>query len=76
MRVNFCDFDKEEGGSSDADVRTYWCKKLRIFRNLWCVRTDKKGGGLNQCGYFPEKRRINFCDFEWTYFMDGPYSIL
>jgi len=25
-----------QGGSSDADVRTFWCKKLRIFRNLWC----------------------------------------
>jgi len=25
--------------SSDADVRTFWCKKLWIFQNLWCVRT-------------------------------------
>jgi len=21
-----------------------------IFRNLWCVRTDKEGGDLSQCG--------------------------
>jgi len=30
--------------SSDVDVRTFCCKKLRIFRNLWCVRTDKPEG--------------------------------
>jgi len=30
-------------GSSFADVPTLWCKKLRIFRNLWCVYTDKRG---------------------------------
>jgi len=28
-------------GSSDANVRTFWCKNHRIFRNLWCVRTGK-----------------------------------
>jgi len=33
----------EKPSSSDADARTFWC--IRIFRNLWCVRTDKKGGG-------------------------------
>jgi len=32
---------EDKGGSSDADIRTFWCKKLRIFRNLWRVRTDK-----------------------------------
>jgi len=37
--------DKGKGVSSDADVRTFWCKNLRIFRNLWYVRTDKGGGG-------------------------------
>jgi len=25
-------------------------QKLRIFRNLWCVRTDK-GEGVSQCGH-------------------------
>jgi len=29
------------GGSSDVDVRTFWCKSHRVFRNLWCVRMDK-----------------------------------
>jgi len=33
---------REEGGSSDADVCTFWCKKYRVFPNLWCVRTDKR----------------------------------
>jgi len=27
-------------GSSDADVRTFCCKRLRIFWNLWYVRTQ------------------------------------
>jgi len=30
-----------ERGSSDADVHTFWCKNLRIFQNLLCVRMDK-----------------------------------
>jgi len=36
---------RTRGGSSDADVRTFWCKKLWIFRNLWCVPTDKGNRG-------------------------------
>jgi len=30
-------------GSSDADVRNFSCKKVRIFWNLLCIRTDKEG---------------------------------
>jgi len=33
-----------ERGLSDAGVRTFWCKKLRNFQNLWCARTDKVRG--------------------------------
>jgi len=34
----------------------FWCKKLRIFRNLWCVRTDK--------GVEPVRtREVNFSRF-------------
>jgi len=40
-------FGQGRGGSLDADVRTFGHKKLRIFRNLWCVRTDKRGRGLS-----------------------------
>jgi len=36
---------RKGGGSSDADVRTFRYKKLRIFRNFWCVRADMWGGG-------------------------------
>jgi len=45
--------DKGGGGSSDVDVRTFWCKKHRIFWNLWRVRTDKGRRGpffANLCG--------------------------
>jgi len=38
--------DKGERSSSDADIRTFWCKKLRISLNLWRVRTDR-GRGVN-----------------------------
>jgi len=31
-----------EGGSSDADVRTMWCKKLRFFK-IYVISTRKKG---------------------------------
>jgi len=31
--------DKERGSSSGADVRSFRRKKLRIFPNLWYVRT-------------------------------------
>jgi len=51
-----------EGGYSEADVRTFWRKELRIFWNLWCIRTDKgiepvrifcgqgRGGSIFLCG--------------------------
>jgi len=63
----------DKGSSSVVDVRTFWCKKLQIFRNLWCVRTDKVGGGLSKYGHFADKGMgVNFCDFVRTSFMDGP----
>jgi len=36
-------------------------KKIRIFRNLWYVRTDK-GEGVEQCGHFMDKG-VNFSRF-------------
>jgi len=59
-----------KGGSSDADVRTFWYKKRRVFRNLWCVRTDKEGEGLSQCGQ--GGKGLIFRDFVRTSFMNGP----
>jgi len=46
---------KREGDSSDADVCTFWRKKLRIFRNLWCVRTDKGGRASVDIGHLADK---------------------
>jgi len=58
-----CGHFAEKGDSSKSDVRTFWYK-LWIFRNLWCVRTDK--GGVSQCGQ--GRKRVNFSR---TSFMDG-----
>jgi len=67
--------DKGRKGSSDADFRTIWCKKLRTFRNLWCVRSDKGGRGVDPvqtfCGRGKERGSI-FRYFVRTSFMDGP----
>jgi len=43
----------------------FGAKKLWIFRNLWCVRTDKGGGELSQCGQFVDKEggTVNFLRF-------------
>jgi len=61
--------DKERRGSADANVRTFWWKKLQIFR---CERTDSVGGGLSQFGYFSDKGggESTFLDFVRTSFMD------
>jgi len=62
-------------GSSVADVRTFWCKKIRIFQNLWNVRMDKREGprGVESARSFSDKGGGSiFCDFVRTSFMDGP----
>jgi len=48
----------------------FGAKRLRIFRNLWRVRTDR---GLSQCGHFSDKYReeVNFTRFLRRFFMDG-----
>jgi len=44
-------------GSSDADVRTFWCKKCRIFWNLWCVSSPhgQRGKGVEPVRTFWKK---------------------
>jgi len=50
--------------SSDVDVRTFLCKKHRIFLNLQCLGTDKEKGELSQCGHFADKGGgVNFSRF-------------
>jgi len=51
---------RRDGGSSYVDVRTFWCKKLRIF-SKYMVYPHGQG----------EMGSI-FCDFVRTSFMDGP----
>jgi len=65
-----CPVQTRRRGSSGANIRTFWCKKLRIFRNLWCVHTDK--GGLSQCRHFSDKGEGSiFNGLVQTSFMDG-----
>jgi len=60
-------------GSSDVDLRTFWRKKHLVFRNLWSVPTDKKGGGLDQYGHFADKEGgINFSRFFADVFYGRP----
>jgi len=49
-----------ERSSSNEDVRTFWCKKLRIFRNLWCVRTDKGVNFLRFCAKVLDGRLLTW----------------
>jgi len=58
---------------SDADVRTFWDKKILIFRN-WCVRTDKGGGGSSADILRTTRRGSIFRDFVRKSFMDGPLN--
>jgi len=37
---------------SDADVRTFCCKKLKIFRKFWVSPYGKGRGRLRQCRHF------------------------
>jgi len=68
------------GGGVVLQMRTsaLWCKILRNFRNLWCVRTDKGRGGLSQCGHFVNKvvGVSIFRDFVQMSFLDGPWPEL
>jgi len=70
--------DKGIGGSLDVDIRTFWCKKHRIFRNLWCVRTEKKEGECRTSAHILRTRRRGsiFRDFVRTSFTDGSLDIL
>jgi len=46
----------------NADIGTFWCKKLQIYQNLWCDRTDK-GVGLEPVRTFCEQEGSLFRDF-------------
>jgi len=66
-----------QGGLSSADILrtrgflTFWRKKLWIFRNLWCVRTDKEVEPVRT--FFGQGGRGSILrDFVRTSFMDVP----
>jgi len=50
------------GVSSVEDVRTFSCKKLQIFRNLWCVRKEQR---TEASGHFTNKKeeRVDYLRF-------------
>jgi len=51
-----------QGCSSDADVCTFWCKKIQIFQNLWCVSHGREAVGLVSANILQTRRSI-FCNF-------------
>jgi len=63
------------GGSSDADVHTFWCKNFEFFGNLRCIHADKEGKvdrGLSQCEILRIRGEgTTFRGFVQTSFMDG-----
>jgi len=41
-----CRHYADKGGSSDADVRAFWCKKLQFFEIYGVSARTRGGGGL------------------------------
>jgi len=60
-----------EGGSSDVDVCTFWCKNKGIFEVYVVAARTRGKGWLNQCGDILWTRGSIFRDFLRTSFMDG-----
>jgi len=57
----FCGQGVGELVTSDADVRTFWCKNVAIFEIYVCPHGQ---GGLSQCGHFVDKEEeVNFSRF-------------
>jgi len=62
-------------GLQMPDVRSFWCKKFKDFRNL-CIRTDK-GKGLRSCRHFAYKEVwVNFLRFYVDVFYGRPLIIV
>jgi len=60
----------DNGGSLDADFRTFWHKNLR---NLWYVRMKKGGGGLSSADIFRKGGRgVNFSRYYADVFYGRP----
>jgi len=58
-------FSADKGGSSDADVHTFWCKKKTLHLSKLMVCLHRQGGK-------PVRTRgVNFSRFYAAIFMDG-----
>jgi len=58
------------GGSSDADVLTFWLKNIRFFE-IYGASARTKERGLSQCGHFSDKG-VNFSRFCANVFYGRP----
>jgi len=68
---------RTRGGSSDADILTFWHKKLRIFQNFWYVSHGQEEVGLSQCVHFADKvEGVNFSQFCADVFYGQPLKHL
>jgi len=63
---------KEGGGSSAADIRTYWCKKISNFLKFVVYLHGKRGRGVWASADILRTREINFSRFYADNFYDGP----
>jgi len=68
---------KDLRDSSEAYLRTFWCKKPRIFRYLWCVRTNKRRVGVKPVRTFcgQGERGVNILRFCADVFYGRPLSV-
>jgi len=67
--------DKGGGGSSDVDVRTFWCKSSDFSKFMVCPR-EQRGRGLNQCGHFANKAEgVNYSRFCADVFYGLPLTL-
>jgi len=66
--------DKEEGGSSDVDVRTFWCKNLEFFE-IYGVSARTRGCWASADILRTRGRGVNFSRFCADVFYRRPLSI-
>jgi len=61
-----------QGGFFRCGFRTWWRKKLRIFRNLWCVQEGGRGQGVEPVQTGIGWRDSIFRSFVRTSFYERP----
>jgi len=61
-----------QGGSSDADVRTFWCKNAKFFEIYGVSARTRGEGGSASADILRTRGRVSiFRDFVRTSFMNG-----